>query len=310
MVLGDDQHVRVAAEVGTHHQAPALFRGQAAIHEATRHRRRVAPGERGQDRSVVRPDDRAVRVVEPEPLPAMAHGRHARGVHPMARDEPDRRVDASRYVRVHRGVLNTARAGRRRRRQREDEERREGDTTAARLHRASEPEPLPPIKKTDDRSMLRRTVSTDLSGGARPRGCGPAGLALKRRPGHCVLRLLRDGSGCAARRQPARAGLAASASSGGRFGTPDHLRPAPRRLRPSRGWRRGRPRHPGRHPRWRRSRAGLLGRSSTSGSEPTRIPLAPRPSRCGSSEPAADERGPGAASRRARRAQADDTRVM
>ena len=66
------------------------------------------------------------------------------------------------------------------------------------------------------RRVRRRTVSTDLLGGARPRGCEPAaGHALKRHLGHCVLRPLRDGSGCAARRQPARAGLAASASPGG-----------------------------------------------------------------------------------------------
>jgi hypothetical protein len=117
--------------------------------------------------------------------------------------------------------------------------------------------------------------STDLSGGARPPGYEPAGHALTSHLGHCGLPPQRDGSGYATRRQSARARLAASATSGERFGTPDRLQPAPRRLRPSRGWRHERPRHPARRPRRRRSRAVLLGRSSASGSEPTRIALVP-----------------------------------
>ena len=81
----------------------------------------------------------------------------------------------------------------------------------------------------------RHTRLSDLSGGARLRGCEPAGHALNRHLSHCVLRPLRDGSGFATRRQPARARLGASASSGGQFGTPERSRPAPRRLRSSQG---------------------------------------------------------------------------
>ena len=112
-------------------------------------------------------------------------------------------------------------------------------------------------------------AASDLSGGARLHGYARAGHALKCRQGHCALTSQRDGSGCATRRHSARARLAASASSGGRFGTPDRFSPAPRRPGSLRGCGRVRPRHPSHRPRRRPSRAVLLGRSSASGSHPT-----------------------------------------